>query len=84
MRKAIIAGIDRQDLVNRVLAGQSSIADSVIPPISALFSPNTTKYPFNPDQARSILDADGWVDGLGWHPRQERPTSEPEVSEHQR
>jgi peptide/nickel transport system substrate-binding protein len=63
VRKAIAFALDRQDLVNRVLSGQSSVADSLIPPISALFNPDTPKYTFNPDQARAILDADGWTVG---------------------
>jgi len=63
VRKALFYAIDRQDLVNRVLSGQSSPADSLIPPISPLFNPDTPKYAFNPDQARSLLDADGWAVG---------------------
>src|SRR5205085_2392588 len=63
VRKAIAYAIDRQDLVNRVLSGQSAPADSWIPPISPLFNPDTPKYAFNPDQARQILDADSWTVG---------------------
>ena len=63
VRKAIAFAIDRQDLVNRVLAGQSSVADSWIPPISQFFNPDTPKYGFDPDQARAILDSDGWTVG---------------------
>jgi peptide/nickel transport system substrate-binding protein len=63
VRKAIAYGIDRQDLVNRVLAGQSSPADSIIPPISPLYNADTTRYAFNPDQARSLLDGAGWAVG---------------------
>jgi peptide/nickel transport system substrate-binding protein len=63
VRKAIAYAIDRNDLVNRVLAGQSSASDSVIPPISPLFNPDTTKYAFSPDQAKSVLEADGWTVG---------------------
>jgi peptide/nickel transport system substrate-binding protein len=63
VRVAIAHAIDRQDLVNRVLAGQSSVAESVIPPISQFFNPNTPKYAFSPDQARHTLEADGWSPG---------------------
>jgi peptide/nickel transport system substrate-binding protein len=63
VRKAIMYAIDRNDLVARVLAGQSSPSDSIIPPISPLFNPDTTKYPFNPDQARQLLDQAGWTVG---------------------
>src|SRR5205823_2709930 len=63
VRHAIAYAIDRQDLVNRVLAGQSQPSDSVIPAISQFFNPNTPRYPFNPDVARAMLDADGWTPG---------------------
>ena len=64
VRLAIAYAIDKQDLVNRVLAGQPGlVANSWIPPISQLFNPDTPAYQFNPDQAKQILDADGWTVG---------------------
>jgi peptide/nickel transport system substrate-binding protein len=63
VRKAIFMAIDRQDLVNRTLSGQSSPADSLIPPISPLFNPDTPKVAYNADQAKSLLDGDGWTVG---------------------
>ena len=63
VRKAIAFALDRNDLVNRTLSGQSAVADSLVPPISPLFNPDTPKYGFNPDQAKSILDSDGWTPG---------------------
>ncbi len=63
VRKAIAYGLDRQELVNRVLAGQSAISDSLVPPISPLFNPDTTKYAFNPDTAKQLLDGAGWAPG---------------------
>lgn len=63
VRKAIAFALDRQDLVNRVLAGQSSVAESLIPPISPFYNPDTPRYAHDPDQAKAILDADGWTPG---------------------
>jgi peptide/nickel transport system substrate-binding protein len=63
VRKAVAYAIDRQDLVNRVLAGQSAPADSLVPFISPLFNPGTTKYPYNPDTAKQLLDDAGWALG---------------------
>jgi peptide/nickel transport system substrate-binding protein len=63
VRKAMFYAIDRQDLVARTLSGQSSPADSLVPPISSLFNPDTPKYAHNNDQAKAILDADGWTVG---------------------
>jgi peptide/nickel transport system substrate-binding protein len=63
VRLAFAYAIDRQDLVDRVLAGQSAVADSFVAPISQFFNPNIPNYAFNPNQARAILDADGWIRG---------------------
>jgi len=63
VRKAMAFALDRQDLVNRVLSGQSSPADSLIPPISSFFNPDTTKYAFNADMSRQLLDSAGWTVG---------------------
>jgi len=63
VRKAIAHALDRQELVNRVLAGQSAIAHSLVPPISPLFNPNTPVYDFNLDRAKALLDASGWTPG---------------------
>jgi len=63
VRKAMFYALDRPDLVARTLSGQSSPADSLVPPISPLFNPDTPKFAHNPDQAKAILDADGWTVG---------------------
>jgi peptide/nickel transport system substrate-binding protein len=63
VRKAIAFALDRQDLVNRVLAGQSNPSDSIIPPISQFFNPDTPKYSYDPAQAKQILDSAGWTVG---------------------
>jgi len=63
VRKAIAHALDRQELVNRVLAGQSAIAHSLVPPISTLFNPNTPVYDFSLDKANALLDAAGWTRG---------------------
>jgi peptide/nickel transport system substrate-binding protein len=63
VRKAFAYGIDRQELVDRVLAGHSSIAHSIIPPISNLFNADTPKYEFSPDKAKAALDGAGWTVG---------------------
>jgi peptide/nickel transport system substrate-binding protein len=65
IRKAMLFAINRQDLVNRALAaqGQQLVANSLVPPISQLFNPDTPNYNYNPDQAKAILDAAGWTVG---------------------
>jgi len=63
VRKAIAYGLDRQELVTRVLSGQSAPANSLTPPISALFNKDTPQYEFNPDKSKQLLDAAGWTVG---------------------
>ncbi len=63
VRKAIAYGIDRQELVSRVLAGQSAPAHSLTPPISPLFNKDTPAYDYNPDKAKQLLDDAGWTVG---------------------
>jgi peptide/nickel transport system substrate-binding protein len=63
VRKAMFYAINREDLVARTLSGQSTPADSLVPPISPLFNPDTPKYAYNPDQAKALLDAAGWTVG---------------------
>lgn len=63
VRQSVAYAIDRQDLVNRVLSGQSAPAFSMVPPISELFNPDTPRYTFNPSLAKTMLDDDHWVPG---------------------
>jgi peptide/nickel transport system substrate-binding protein len=63
VRKAIAYATDRQELVDRVLAGHSSIAHSIIPPISSFYNGDTPKYEFSVDKAKALLDASGWTPG---------------------
>jgi peptide/nickel transport system substrate-binding protein len=46
-----------------VLAGQSAIAHSMIPPISPLYNPDTPTYSYDPERAKQMLDAAGWTVG---------------------
>jgi len=63
VRQAIAYATDRQELVDRVLAGHSSIANSIIPPISTFYNGDTPKYEYSVDKAKALLDGAGWVPG---------------------
>jgi len=63
VRKAIAYGIDRNELVLRVLSGQSAAANSLTPPISVLFNKDTPSYNYDPEKAKQMLEADGWTVG---------------------
>lgn len=74
VRQAIAYGINRKDIVDKVLFGKSVQMDSWIVPISKFSVMNDnmksyltkfpiTKYDYNPDKAKQLLDAAGWTMG---------------------
>ena len=65
VRKAIAHSIDRETLVDRVLAGVGKPAQTIIPSPDPAWVPELTEdqiYEFDLDKARSILDAAGYED----------------------
>jgi len=61
LREAIGWSIDRKALVEKVLGGHGSVGSTLIPPMDAdwhLSPPNEVSY--DPDKARSLLDAAGY------------------------
>jgi peptide/nickel transport system substrate-binding protein len=61
LREAIGWSIDRKALVEKVLGGHGSVGSTLIPPMYAdwhLSPPNEVSY--DPDKARSLLDAAGY------------------------
>jgi peptide/nickel transport system substrate-binding protein len=78
VRQAIMMGINRKRVSDVVYAGTAAVMNSVVPPLAyhSLDNPDfKTNFPdlaakytlpnndYNPDQAKSILDADGWTVG---------------------
>jgi peptide/nickel transport system substrate-binding protein len=60
VRQALIYGFDRQRIVDDILLGQSSVA--ITPLDYTRWSDDSLKpYPFDPNKARQLLDADGWI-----------------------
>lgn len=60
VRQAILYAIDRQSIIDKVLAGQATVVQT------ALFSPDwalpsdLVKYDYNPDKAKQLLAEAGW------------------------
>ncbi|MEZ4618693.1 MAG: ABC transporter substrate-binding protein [Caldilineaceae bacterium] len=46
-------------------AGQGVIAHSSLMPDNWAYNPNVTQCPYDPEQARQLLTAAGWVDANG-------------------
>src|SRR5699024_8446598 len=67
VRKAIILGVNRQELVDTVLSDQFLPATSVLAANTPAYLDLSADLAFDPDQALSLLAADGWElgeDGL--------------------
>lgn len=64
LRQAIAYAINRERIVNDLLLGQATIAHSILPEESWAFN-GGTKYPFDPNKARQLLDEAGFKDTNG-------------------
>jgi len=67
-RKAIAYAIDRQAILDKVFFGFGKIATGPIPSSHWAYNPNVTKYEYNPELAKRILDNLGFrdIDGDGY------------------
>jgi len=61
LRRALMLGINRPYMVNRFLQGQAVIADGPILPSSWAYHDGIEHFEYDPDQAISILKAEGYV-----------------------
>jgi peptide/nickel transport system substrate-binding protein len=77
VRRALTLGIDRQALVDALFAGYARVAVSPIPSNFWGFDRELTPWPYDPAEARRILEARGFADrdGDGVVERNGRPFS---------
>jgi peptide/nickel transport system substrate-binding protein len=61
VRQALMTGLNRKLMVNRILNGQGIIADGPIQPESWAFYGDITKYSYSTESAQKILQNDGYV-----------------------
>jgi peptide/nickel transport system substrate-binding protein len=59
VRKAVAYGLDRNRVVQSFYAGRAVVAHEFMPPGLLGYNPRVTKYPFNPERAKSLLRAAG-------------------------
>ena len=64
MRQALSFAIDKNEINSRLLGGTVQVANTNISP-SAWFFADQTPATFDPEKAKSILEAAGWVDSNG-------------------
>ena len=71
VRRGLLEAIDREAIVNSVLDGLGSRADSLIPPSSTMFEPDASKpVAFDISDARKRLVDAGWKESGGsWVPK---------------
>lgn len=62
VRQGLFYALDRQVLVDEVLAGQGLVADSPILPTTWAYDPTVRQYEYDPERAIGLLDASGWLD----------------------
>ena len=65
VRQALLYALDRKAIVDDALKGQGVVANSLLTPENWAFNPAVPQYPYQPDEARRLLDAAGWIDGNG-------------------
>lgn len=63
VRTAMNLGVDRDDIVANVLEGAATLPTSYISPAVFGYKDVSAAWQYDPDQARSILDEAGWVEG---------------------
>jgi peptide/nickel transport system substrate-binding protein len=60
VRQALLYGMDRQKLVDRVLKGQGLVAHSPISPGTWAYNSGVVKYEYDPERAKALLTEAGW------------------------
>jgi peptide/nickel transport system substrate-binding protein len=62
-RQALLFGLDRKKIVDRLLNGAGYVLDSPVAPSSWAYSPQAKRYEYDPEQAKSLLEKAGWKVG---------------------
>ena len=65
VRRALLLGLDRESISERLFGGRQPVADSNVNPLDWVHSEKTRKYPYDPAAAAALLDAAGWTAGAG-------------------
>ena len=65
VRQALLWGLDREAIVNKVLGGQGLVAHSPMIPDTWAYNAEVFEYDHDPSRARELLDQAGWADADG-------------------
>lgn len=61
VRRALMYGMNREQLVARLFDGEQPVAHANVHPLDAMFSPDAPRYVHDPARAGSLLEAAGWT-----------------------
>ncbi len=65
VRQAIAYAIDRQEIIDGVLLGLGQVAIGPYKPGTWVYHPDVKGYSYDPEQAKTLLHAAGWIDTDG-------------------
>jgi len=65
VRQALLYGVDRVAISQQLFAGRQPVADGFVSPLDWVFTGDVRHYPYDPAQARALLEAAGWHAGSG-------------------
>jgi peptide/nickel transport system substrate-binding protein len=60
VRAAVLGGIDRTNIVDKILQGHGQVIDANVTPASWAYSADVPTHPYDPDASEAALDAAGW------------------------
>ncbi len=63
VRRALLMGIDRAAMVERLMGGRVPVANSFISPLEPTYSADVPIYKYDPEGARALLKEAGWSPG---------------------
>lgn len=61
LRQALLHGIDRDAISERLFAGRNPVADGNVSPLDWVYSDAIPTYPYDPEQAEALLEEAGWT-----------------------
>jgi peptide/nickel transport system substrate-binding protein len=63
VRKALLYGIDREQLNREIFGGKQPVAASDINPLDTVYTADVTAYNYDPAKAEALLEEAGWKKG---------------------
>jgi peptide/nickel transport system substrate-binding protein len=63
VRRALLMGLDRQSMVDKLMGGRVPVANSFANPQEPQYTADVATYPYDPARARALLAEAGWHPG---------------------